>query len=127
MDAVFLVSQLGGFLYTIGSFVVVLSIIVFVHEYGHYIVGRWSGIHPEVFSLGFGPVLASRVDKRGTRWQLAAFPFGGLLQTINYSRQVGESKQAELIGMTTVAEIDVTSIASRSIGTDSTKSETIVA
>ena len=80
MDAVFLVSQLGGFLYTIGSFVVVLSIIVFVHEYGHYIVGRWSGIHPEVFSLGFGPVLASRVDKRGTRWQLAAFPFGGFVK-----------------------------------------------
>jgi regulator of sigma E protease len=80
LDAVFLVSQLGGLLYTIGSFVVVLSIIVFVHEYGHYIVGRWCGIHPEVFSLGFGPVLASRVDKRGTRWQLAAFPFGGFVK-----------------------------------------------
>ncbi|MFP3382839.1 RIP metalloprotease RseP [Tritonibacter sp. SIMBA_163] len=80
MDAVSLVSQLGGFLYTVGSFVVVLSIIVAVHEYGHYIVGRWCGIYPEVFSLGFGPVLASRVDKRGTRWQLAAFPLGGFVK-----------------------------------------------
>jgi len=80
LDAVSLVSQLSGFLYTVGSFVVVLSIIVAVHEYGHYIVGRWCGIHPEVFSLGFGPVLASRVDKRGTRWQLAAIPFGGFVK-----------------------------------------------
>ncbi|MCG7623300.1 RIP metalloprotease RseP [Epibacterium sp. Ofav1-8] len=80
MDAVSLVSQLSGFLYTVGSFVVLLSIIVAVHEYGHYIVGRWCGIHPEVFSLGFGPVLASRVDKRGTRWQVAAFPFGGFVK-----------------------------------------------
>ncbi|NIZ14857.1 RIP metalloprotease RseP [Phaeobacter sp. HF9A] len=80
MDAVSLVSQLGGFLYTVGSFVVLLSVIVAVHEYGHYIVGRWSGIHAEVFSLGFGPVLMSRVDKRGTRWQVALFPFGGFVK-----------------------------------------------
>lgn len=52
-------------------------------------------------------------------------PFGGLFQTINYSRQVGESKQLELIGMTAVAEIDATSLASRNI--DSTKDEDIAA
>ncbi len=85
MDAVTLVSQLGGFLYTIGSFVLVLSVIVFVHEYGHYIVGRWSGIHPEVFSLGFGPVIFSRVDRRGTRWQLALFPLGGFVKFLGDS------------------------------------------
>jgi regulator of sigma E protease len=51
-----------------------------VHEYGHYIVGRWCGIHAEVFSLGFGPVLASRTDRRGTRWQVAAIPFGGYVK-----------------------------------------------
>ncbi|KUP92503.1 RIP metalloprotease RseP [Tritonibacter horizontis] len=79
------ISQLGGFLYTVGSFVVLLSIIVAVHEYGHYIVGRWSGIHPEVFSLGFGPVLLSRVDKRGTRWQVAAIPFGGFVKFLGDS------------------------------------------
>jgi regulator of sigma E protease len=63
---------MGGTAWTLVFFVIALSIIVFVHEYGHYIVGRWSGIHAEVFSLGFGPVLASRTDKRGTRWQIAA-------------------------------------------------------
>ena len=62
------------------AFIVALSIIVAVHEYGHYIVGRWSGIHAEVFSIGFGPKLWSRVDKRGTRWQVAAIPFGGYVK-----------------------------------------------
>ena len=49
--------------YSLVSFVVALSIIVFIHEFGHYIVGRWCGIHAEVFSIGFGPVLLSRKDK----------------------------------------------------------------
>lgn len=60
--------------------VIALSIIITVHEYGHYIVGRWCGIHADVFSLGFGPVLASRVDKRGTKWQIAAIPLGGYVK-----------------------------------------------
>ena len=75
-----IIPQFGGFLYIVASFVVALSIIVAVHEYGHYIVGRWSGIHAEVFSLGFGPVLWSRVDKHGTRWQIALLPFGGYVK-----------------------------------------------
>lgn len=65
---------------TILAFILALSVIVAVHEYGHYIVGRWSGIHADVFSIGFGPVLMSRVDKRGTRWQVAALPFGGFVK-----------------------------------------------
>lgn len=70
----------GNVLYTVVAFVVALSIIVFIHEFGHYIIGRWSGIGAEVFSLGFGPKLFSRVDKRGTRWQLAALPLGGYVR-----------------------------------------------
>ncbi|MCV6587375.1 MAG: RIP metalloprotease RseP, partial [Marinibacterium sp.] len=80
MDIMTLIPQFGGFAYTIVAFVVALSVIVAVHEYGHYIVGRWSGIHAEVFSLGFGPVIYSRVDRRGTRWQIAALPFGGYVK-----------------------------------------------
>ena len=80
LDVVSLIPQFGGFLYTVASFVIALSVIVAVHEYGHYIVGRWSGIHAEVFSLGFGPVLWSRVDKHGTRWQVALLPFGGFVK-----------------------------------------------
>jgi regulator of sigma E protease len=64
---------------------VALSVIVAVHEYGHYIVGRWSGIKAEVFSLGFGPVLFSRRDRHGTRWQVAALPFGGYVKFLGDS------------------------------------------
>jgi regulator of sigma E protease len=75
-----LFSAIGGTAWTVFFFIVALSVIVFVHEYGHYIVGRWSGIHSEVFSVGFGPVLWSRRDRRGTQWQIAAIPFGGYVK-----------------------------------------------
>lgn len=75
-----LIPSFGGFAFTLLAFVVALSIIVAIHEYGHYIVGRWSGIHAEVFSLGFGPVLFARTDRHGTKWQVAALPFGGYVK-----------------------------------------------
>lgn len=80
MDISQLIPQFGGTLFTLVAFVVALSIIVAIHEYGHYIVGRWSGIKADVFSLGFGPVLFSRVDKHGTKWQVAALPLGGYVK-----------------------------------------------
>lgn len=78
METIGLIPSFGSFAATIIAFVVALSIIVAVHEYGHYIVGRWTGIKADVFSLGFGPVLFSRVDKHGTRWQVAALPLGAM-------------------------------------------------
>ncbi|WP_415183221.1 RIP metalloprotease RseP [Phaeovulum sp.] len=80
MDFAGLLPDFGNVLYTVVAFVVALSIIVTVHEFGHYIVGRWSGIRAEVFSIGFGPKLFSRVDRRGTRWQVAAIPLGGYVK-----------------------------------------------
>lgn len=80
MDFMGLVPDFGNLFFTLGAFVLALSVIVAVHEYGHYIVGRWSGIHAEVFSVGFGPVLFSKVDQHGTRWQVAALPFGGYVK-----------------------------------------------
>src|SRR3954454_10870929 len=55
-------------------FILVMNGIVFFHELGHYLVGRWCGVKIEAFSLGFGPELFARVDKYGTRWRLALFP-----------------------------------------------------
>ena len=72
--------EFGGLIWTLLAFVVALSIIVFIHELGHYLVGRWSGIKADVFSLGFGPVLFSRHDRHGTKWQFAALPFGGYVK-----------------------------------------------
>ncbi len=83
-----ILAGLGGGLWTLVAFLVALSIIVAVHEFGHYIVGRWSGIHAEVFSLGFGPKLISRRDRHGTQWQIAAIPLGG------YVRFLGDSNAA---------------------------------
>ncbi|MCV2875496.1 RIP metalloprotease RseP [Rhodobacteraceae bacterium XHP0102] len=72
--------QFGSFAFTILAFIAAISIIVAIHEYGHYIVGRWSGIDADVFSIGFGPVLLARKDRRGTQWQIAALPFGGYVK-----------------------------------------------
>ncbi len=62
------------------SFVVALSIIVFVHEFGHFIVGRWCGANVEVFSLGFGRELFGFTDKKGTRWKFCLWPLGGYVR-----------------------------------------------
>lgn len=99
MDVVGLIAGFGGLFWTLAAFVVALSIIVAVHEFGHYIVGRWSGIDAEVFSLGFGPVLASRMDRRGTRWQLAALPLGGYVKFVGDAdaASVGRASEAEMV------------------------------
>ncbi|TGN37600.1 RIP metalloprotease RseP, partial [Paracoccus liaowanqingii] len=75
-----MIAQTGSTLWTLAAFVVALAVIVTVHEYGHYIVGRWSGIRAEVFSVGFGPRLYARTDRRGTVWQVAALPLGGYVR-----------------------------------------------
>ena len=90
MDLTQFVPMFGNFAFMIVAFVVALSIIVAIHEYGHYIVGRWCGIHAEVFSLGFGPVIFSRIDKHGTLWQVAALPLGG------YVRFLGDANAASV-------------------------------
>lgn len=66
-------------MYIIG-FLLVLGPLVTVHELGHYLVGRWLGVGADVFSVGFGKPLFSRMDRRGTRWQIAAIPLGGFVQ-----------------------------------------------
>lgn len=92
MDLTQLLPQFGNLAFTVAAFVVALSVIVAIHEYGHYIVGRWTGIHADVFSLGFGPVIYSRYDKRGTRWQIAALPLGG------YVKFAGDANAASVGG-----------------------------
>ena len=61
-------------------FIIILSLIVAVHELGHYFVGRWCGVKIDAFSLGFGPELFARVDSRGTRWRIGALPLGGYVK-----------------------------------------------
>jgi len=67
-------------LYSFPPFALVLGIIVFFHEFGHFLVGRWCGARIEVFSMGFGHQLCSWVDRRGTTWRIAAVPLGGYVR-----------------------------------------------
>lgn len=66
-------------------FVFVLTLLVFVHEFGHYWVARRFGIHAEVFSIGFGPELIGWTDRNGTRWKVSAIPLGGYVKFLGDS------------------------------------------
>jgi regulator of sigma E protease len=84
---------------TIVPFLFVLTVVVFVHEMGHYIVGRWCGIGVTAFSIGFGPELAGFNDRRGTRWKLCAVPLGGYVKFVgdmNVTSQPPDSDLASL-------------------------------
>lgn len=61
-------------------FVVLLGILVFVHEFGHFLVARITGVEVSAFSIGFGKVLWSKTDKKGTVWKISAIPLGGYCQ-----------------------------------------------
>jgi len=99
LDIAALLPQFGGVIWTVLAFVIALSVIVAIHEYGHYIVGRWSGIDADVFSLGFGPVLFSRVDKRGTKWQFALLPLGGYVKFRGDSNASGGKDDAAMASL----------------------------
>lgn len=62
------------------SFVLILSVIVFIHEFGHYIVAKWCGVKIETFSIGFGHELFGFNDRSGTRWKFSTLPFGGYVK-----------------------------------------------
>ena len=76
----FLTSSAGNILSALPPFLLVLTIVVFFHELGHYLVGRWCGIKAEVFSVGFGPELLGRTDRHGTRWKVSLIPLGGYVK-----------------------------------------------
>jgi regulator of sigma E protease len=99
-----LIPTFGSFAWTIAAFVVALSVIVAIHEYGHYIIGKWSGIKAEVFSIGFGPVIASRIGKDGTRWQIAALPFGGYVKFMGDTSAASDRPDEEVLSSMTAEE-----------------------
>lgn len=61
-------------------FLIVLTVLVFVHELGHYLVARWNGVRIDVFSIGFGPEIFGWTDRVGTRWKFSAVPLGGYVK-----------------------------------------------
>ncbi len=69
-----------NFLFTILAFLLVIGPLIFVHELGHYFVGRWFGVKAEAFSIGFGREIFGWTDKRGTRWKVGWLPLGGYVR-----------------------------------------------
>ncbi len=61
-------------------FLIVLTIVVFFHELGHFLVARWNKVKVDAFSVGFGPELIGFNDRQGTRWKLCAIPLGGYVK-----------------------------------------------
>ncbi|WP_203294365.1 M50 family metallopeptidase [Maricaulis parjimensis] len=89
-------SLLGTGFLTIFSFVFLISIVVVIHELGHYWAGRVCGVHAEAFSMGFGPTIASWRDKRGTVWRIAAFPLGGYVKFLGDAGAASEPDSEKL-------------------------------
>jgi regulator of sigma E protease len=83
--------QLLGVPFTILSFVLTLTVVVFVHEFGHFIVARRNGVKCLAFSIGFGPELFGYTDKHGTRWKFSAIPLGG------YVKMFGEAETMQIV------------------------------
>ena len=79
------------------AFIILLPIIVFVHEFGHFLFARINGVKVEAFSIGFGPVLCSWKDKYNTQWQLSLIPLGGYVKMFGQSDTPEKSeKKSEL-------------------------------
>ncbi|MFL5124590.1 MAG: RIP metalloprotease RseP [Microvirga sp.] len=70
----------GSLLGYLIPFLIVLTVVVFIHELGHFLVGRWCGVGVNAFSIGFGPELVGFTDRHGTRWKLSAIPLGGYVK-----------------------------------------------
>jgi regulator of sigma E protease len=70
-------------LYTLLGFLFVLTVVVFFHELGHFLVARWCGVGVKTFSVGFGPEIVGFNDRHGTRWKLSWIPLGGYVQFVD--------------------------------------------
>ncbi len=83
---------------TILAFAVVLGVLVFVHELGHYLAARWRGVHVEAFSIGFGRPLLAWTDRRGTQWRLSWIPLGGYVKLHGQEQPSAEAPREERAG-----------------------------
>jgi regulator of sigma E protease len=90
----------GGWTGWIIPFLFGLSVVVFFHELGHFLVARWCGVRVLVFSVGFGPELLGFSDRHGTRWKIAAIPLGGYVKFFGDENAASVPDQAAVSAMT---------------------------
>lgn len=89
----------GSLLGYLIPFLAVLTVVVFVHELGHFLVGRWCGVGVTAFSIGFGPEVLGFTDRQGTRWKLSAIPLGG------YVKFAGDVNGASVPDVSTLSQM----------------------
>ena len=76
----FLTNLAGGIWSNVIIFLLVLTVVVFIHELGHFLIARWCGVVVKAFSIGFGPEIFGFYDRHGTRWRFAWIPLGGYVK-----------------------------------------------
>ena len=86
-----------GILTGIIAFIILLPIIVFVHEYGHFLFARINGVRVESFSIGFGPSLFEWKDKHNTVWKISAIPLGGYVKMLGQSDTPESAKEKQKV------------------------------
>jgi regulator of sigma E protease len=89
-----------GFVGYLIPFLFVLTIVVFFHELGHFVVARWAGVNVLTFSLGFGPELVGFNDRHGTRWKISAIPLGGYVKFFGDDSEASTPSSDALANMT---------------------------
>jgi regulator of sigma E protease len=94
-----LVTLGSNILFYLVPFLFILTIVVFVHEYGHYRVGRWCGVDVTTFSIGFGKEIFGWTDKHGTRWRFAAIPLGGYVKFAGDSNAASQPDAEAVAGL----------------------------
>lgn len=85
-----MIEFLDGLLTFVVPFLIILTVLVFVHEMGHFLIARYNGVRVEVFSIGFGPEIFGWTDKAKTRWKFSAIPLGG------YVKMFGDANAASI-------------------------------
>src|SRR5215475_13885856 len=89
----------GGVLGVLIPFLFVLTLVVFFHELGHFLIARWAGVRVLVFSIGFGPELFGFNDRHGTRWKVSAIPLGGYVKFFGDENAASVPDQAAIAAM----------------------------
>ncbi len=87
---------LANIIYYVAPFLILLGILVFVHEFGHFIAARKLGVTVSAFSIGFGKTLWSRTDKQGTEWKISAIPLGGYCQFLGDADESSSTSDTDL-------------------------------
>lgn len=93
-------SGITGFLSGAIPFLGLLTVVVFIHELGHFLVARWCGVKVSVFSIGFGREIAGFNDRHGTRWRLSWIPLGGYVKFMDDANEASMPSKADIEAMT---------------------------